>query len=235
MKISTTYKKQADKALTWRDKVAKIGSVVFHPIFLPMLMAYIILASSPFRYPLGTDRFFVPLLITGIFTIAYPLLMLLICLGLGLVKSIELQDRRDRILPYIASMVFVFWAYFMMRKGGDPVIGEISILTHHNPLFEAMFLGIFFTLVLLLLATLFWKVSAHSASSVALILLVYHITPYANVSVLSWFILSVVIAALSAAFRLHLRAHDLGQIIIGWVLGISGMSLGFYVVFNLLS
>jgi len=235
LKTSITYKNQADKALSWRDGLAKIGSVIFHPIFLPMLMAYIILATSPFRYPFGTDRFLVPLLVTGIFTIIYPLITLLICWGLGLVKSVFLQDRRDRILPYVACSVFMFWAYFMMRKGGDPVIGEIQILTHHNPLFEAMFLGIFFTLVLLLLVTLFWKASAHASSSVAVVMLVYHIAPYSNISVLSWFILSVVIAALSAAFRLHLRAHDLGQIIIGWVLGIAGMSLGFYVVFNLLS
>ena len=215
------------------QRLAQGISIAFHPIFIPMAMAYVILETSPFRYPIGDYRFIVPLLLTGIFTIIYPIFMLLICRGLGLVKSADLRERRDRIVPYIATSCFIFWAYFMMRKGSDPVIGQIDILTHHNPLFEAMYLGVFFTLVLLLLSTLFWKVSAHSASSVALVLLVYHIAPYSNESVLPWFIASVLIAGFSAASRLYLKAHSIEQIIAGWFLGIVGISLGFYWVFDL--
>ena len=215
------------------QRLAQGFSIVFHPIFVPIVMAYVILDTSPFRYPIGDYRFFVPLLLTGIFTIIYPIFMLLICRGLGLVKSVDLRERRDRIVPYIATSSFVFWAYFMMRKGSDPVIGQIDILTHHNPLFEAMFLGVFFTLVLLLLCTLFWKVSAHAASSVAFVLLVYHVAPYSNESVLPWFIASVLVAGFSAASRLYLKAHSIEQIIVGWLLGVVGISLGFFCVFNL--
>ncbi|MGC6420316.1 MAG: phosphatase PAP2 family protein [Chitinophagales bacterium] len=215
------------------QRLAHMLSIAFHPIFIPMAMAYVVLDTSPFRYPVGDYRFIVPLLLTGIFTIIYPIFMLLICRGLGLVKSVDLRERRDRIVPYIAISSFVFWAYFMMRKGSDPVIGQIDILTYHNPLFEAMFLGVFFTLVLLLLCTLFWKVSAHAASSVAFVLLVYHLAPYSNESVLPWFIVSILVAGFSAASRLYLKAHSLEQVITGWVLGIVGMSLGFFWVFDL--
>ena len=50
------------------QRLAQGLSIVFHPIFIPLAMTYIILETSPFRYPMGDYRFIVPLLLTGIFT-----------------------------------------------------------------------------------------------------------------------------------------------------------------------
>ena len=46
----------------------------------------------------------------------FPMLVVALLKGLGFSKSIQLSTQKERIVPYIASITFFFWTYYVFRS-----------------------------------------------------------------------------------------------------------------------
>jgi hypothetical protein len=131
---------------------AKVISYVFHPLFVPVYLGWFMVyvlrlfpALDPWRKTMLLIQFFVS------YTLL-PLMTVLIAKALGFVQTIYLNTQKDRIIPYIASMIFYFWMWYVSKNLGFPVESVVFSLG----VFLATCLGVFFNT--------YFKVSMHALS-----------------------------------------------------------------------
>jgi hypothetical protein len=81
----------------------------------------------------------------------FPLLSVVLLRALGFLDSIYLHTRKDRIIPYMASGIFFFWAYTVFKKQ------EI-----YPPIMATFILGVFLAASAALIANIYYKISMHA-------------------------------------------------------------------------
>ena len=97
--------------------LARILSYVFHPLLIGVLMAFYLIYLHP-SYFLGfSEKSKLLKLMTVINNnVFFPMLVVALLKGLGFSKSIHLSTQKERIVPYIASITFFFWTYYVFRS-----------------------------------------------------------------------------------------------------------------------
>lgn len=97
--------------------LARVLSFVFHPLFIGVLMAFYLIYLHP-SYFLGfSEKSKLLKLMTVINNnVFFPMLVVALLKGLGFSKSIHLSTQKERIVPYIASITFFFWTYYVFRS-----------------------------------------------------------------------------------------------------------------------
>lgn len=118
----------------------------------------------------GKDRTMV-FLIYLFNSLVLPLLVVVLCKLLGFAGSLYLRTQKERIIPYVACIIFFFWTFYVFRnKAGTPVV------------LAEMSLGIFLAASLSFIANAFFKISMHATAiggAIGLfIALLYNATPY---------------------------------------------------------
>lgn len=132
--------------------VAHFFSVVFHPLFIPLIGAWFLAFVQPgyFTGMPPNDRILI--LIQVVFnTIFFPALTVLLLKALGFIKSIFLPTQRDRIVPYIATNIFYFWMFYVFHN--QPEIPNI-LTSFIFAAFLASSAG--------LLSNIYFKISMHA-------------------------------------------------------------------------
>jgi len=149
----------------------------------------------------------------GVFVCLLPVAYIAWMVSRGKITDIHMQVRRQRILPFMFSIVSTAIAWQMLRLMGAP-----SLL----PLFALFSL---IQIVIMLAVTLVWQISIHSMSITCAVL-----TAGALYGVVPALILSPLIPVVGAA-RIKLRRHTLAQVIAGSVVG-GILTFGMFLTLN---
>lgn len=124
----------------------------------------------------------------------------------GQLTSLELHLRSERVQPYLVSLLCGLMAWLWLRLGMAPAL--LTLLA-----------GVGVVQVVLLLAvTLFWKISAHSASVAGLVMLALSLFGAAALPLVA------LVPTVSWA-RVYLRRHSHMQVLAGALLGAGLMGL----------
>ncbi len=140
-------------------------------------------------------------------TALIPIIVIYSMYKLKLVKSVELEDKKERTIPYIITIIFYLSCYFMFRKNELPTLLHVFILAATV------------VLTLTFIINFFWKISAHMMAIGALAASIYVMGVRFDVDVNFYFIISVFVAGLLGFSRLKLDAHTSPQIYIGFFVG----------------
>lgn len=187
---------------------ARLVSGVFNPLLMP-IYAFLLLFSfqAYFSFIIPLQAKLMMLLVLLINTAVLPLLSLLALKRMGLVTSLNLEKREERLYPLLLGTVLLYLSWILFRKLNLPGL-------YSNFLFGA-------TLLTLLILIISWKykISMHMASvgGVLGMLLGLHIQGYA--SALPLIALGLVISGITGSARLILRAHTPDQVYTGFLLG----------------
>jgi hypothetical protein len=87
---------------------AKVISVIFHPLFIPVYISCFLLYYTPLFPQFTDDNKLLLLLRFLIMYTVFPLVTILLAKGLGFVQSIYLRTQKDRIIPYVACGMYYF-------------------------------------------------------------------------------------------------------------------------------
>jgi len=134
--------------------IAKVISYVFHPLFVPVYIAWFLITVQPYLFASFTPA--EKLLAIVRFFIMYsffPLVTVLLAKGLGFLNSIYLKTQKERIIPYIACGVYYFWMCYVLRN--QPQFSK-EVVQLSMAIFIASSLG--------LMANIIMKVSMHTIS-----------------------------------------------------------------------
>src|SRR5437868_3255275 len=96
---------------------AHLFSYIFHPIFIPLYVYYFLAFVHPTYFSGFSVSGKVRVLISfALNTVFFPAITVFLLKGLGFIESIYLRTQKDRIIPYISSMIFFFWTQYMLRE-----------------------------------------------------------------------------------------------------------------------
>ncbi|HET7898760.1 MAG TPA: hypothetical protein VFL47_13845, partial [Flavisolibacter sp.] len=99
---------------------AKLISYLFHPLFVPVYVGWFFVRVLRLFPALDSGRQSMLLIQFFVNYTLLPLVTVLIAKGVGFIDSIYLKTQRDRIIPYLAVMIFYFWVWYVFRNQGFP-------------------------------------------------------------------------------------------------------------------
>lgn len=191
--------------------IAKSLTVLFHPILYPtygfLLLFY---AKLPFRVLLNPQAKQYILVLVLLNSFIVPLLLLLILKSRGLITSLKLENKNDRIYPLFIGLLFYAMSYFLISKLN--ILEVYSYVFFLASLLSIISIGINF----------FFKISLHSLGAAAFSAALLVINFVYGFDLKFAQILALVLTGIIASSRLILKAHKPSQVY-------SGLFVGFFV------
>lgn len=189
-------------------------SILFHPLFITTYVLVFLMYIHPAAFE-GVDRHIKNLRLFSIilFTIFFPFFSLFLAWRLKLIKQLLLESRQDRLVGFIVTMFFYFWASYVFRNLPDT-----------PPVAAHFILGTFLAVCGAWMCTIFYKISLHAVAMGGLIcfsILFGRIDPFVSGVYLT---IPILIAGFVCTSRLILGAHNRFEMITGFFVGILAQS-----------
>ncbi len=188
--------------------IARFLSVLLHPLVMPTCTVWLALTVDPrmgYFLPPGSRWMLLGML--ALMTIVFPITSALLLQRTGLVTSLEMPTRQERIAPFVMTLVYYCMAYYLLRQ--TPV----------HPAVLAAFVGILGALFATLAITLRWKISAHMVGVGGLVGAITGIAMIHALPLIPVIAVLVLIGGVLGTARLLSSDHTQGQIIAGAALG----------------
>ncbi len=184
-------------------------SYLFHPILIPLYSVVYLMATNPFRYhDLTTNVGGYVAIYLLMYTVVLPMIAMLFMRRLGLVKSMQLHERGERLLPLMIMTFFFFSAYLAINK------------SEFHPDIAKVLLAASIAIILAYVVTAFSKkISLHTIGMGALVAVVMYSSTFAVYSMYVILFAIIVIAGLVGTARLYLNAHTPREVYQGYFLG----------------
>jgi hypothetical protein len=131
---------------------AKIISYVFHPLFIPTYVFVFLVYQVPYEFA-GITPYQLQLRVFSIFwlTAFFPAFAVFLLWRLKFSESIFLRTQKERIVPYIITMFFYWWMYYLSRN-----------FTDQPAVLKFFYMGIFVSTVFGLMLNNYFKISLHA-------------------------------------------------------------------------
>jgi hypothetical protein len=188
---------------------ANFFSYIFHPSFVPIYVIVFFVYAHPSYFSGFSEKSKLQtVLISIINLVAFPLLTVALLRAVGFIDSIFLRTRKDRIIPYMASGIFFFWAYTVFKKQ-----------EMYPPIMSTFILGVFLAASGALIANIYFKISMH-AIGVGGWLGIFWVIARENSMLMTWSLAGVLlISGLVCTARLLVSNHTQKDIYTGIALG----------------
>jgi hypothetical protein len=193
----------------WIRLLAKILSYIFHPLFIPLYLTYFILEIRSYQFA-GINEWTktLKLLLVAITCCFMPLVSVLLLRALNFIDSIYLRTQRDRIAPYIISMIFYFSTWYFFKK------------EHEVPELVSMTLAIFNASVAGFLLNISMKVSMHAIAMGVMTTFVAILAFHETVNLSLYLSVALLISGIVCTSRLIVSDHRPAEIYIGFIAGV---------------
>lgn len=197
--------------------LANAVSYIVHPSIMPAVGIYTILHIFRYTFP---DILYQRVLIMAIVgTYILPLITTVVLLKLGYISSLKMKKTEDRKMPFLFSAVFFYFSAQLL-KSLDAI-----------PLLYLYLMGATISVFMLLLLLSYIRVSAHTAGAsglMALLIILQATTGSFSVHFLG---VGLLLLGIVGWARLHLSAHTLTEVLIGYLVGALPFTL-LYLVFQ---
>jgi membrane-associated phospholipid phosphatase len=198
--------------------VAKLVSYLFHPLFLPTYIFFWVLLRLPFEFAGITPLTLFARKITVFWMTAFfPAFSVFLLWRLKFIANIFLKTQKERIAPYIITMIFYWWMWYLSRNFTDQPI-----------VLKFFFFGIFTSTIFALIINSFFKISMHAMGIGGALAFVIITGFYYGVYLGTDITIMVLLAGLVCTARLLLGHHNNLQIYAGLILGILCQLIGYW-------
>lgn len=188
---------------------SRVVSYIFHPVFMPTIMAILVsyLNRSAFA-ALDMPHRMQLLGNIALNTIFFPILSTLLLKALGFIKSIQMHESKDRIIPLIATMIFYFWAYLIMKNVQAPLSLRVLML------------GAFWGVIAVFIANIFIKISMHTAAAGGVLGIVLVVMMISHINLFLPLLVALLIGGIIGTARMVLQAHKPSEVWLGYLVGV---------------
>ena len=187
--------------------LAKLLSRLLHPIFIPTITLAII-STKFLNIIILSNQLNIVIIGTVIFTLLFPLLSILYLLFTKRIKSLQIEEKEERILPIIFTIIWMLIGYYFLGN-----------ILEYAPVVNSIYLGMIATLGITLLITKYWKISLHMAA-IGGCFGVFLNLQYIYGGVINYVIFILILSGLLGYSRAILKAHNMRQIYSGFLLGV---------------
>ncbi len=199
------------------SRTAKFISWVFHPLFVPLFTLVLLFQQEYYFVLILTPeaKWFIAAIVF-LNTCIFPALLMLFFKWRGLISSLHMPEKEERVFPYIMMSVFYYLTYYLFSELKLPDVFFIYIS------------GATVLIISILLINFIWKISVHmaamgaAAGAFAGMAILYELPV---MHVLVWLIAA---AGFTGFARLKLKAHSPAQVYGGYLLGFAVLFASFY-------
>ncbi|MCM1489518.1 MAG: hypothetical protein NC095_01635 [Muribaculum sp.] len=183
-------------------------SWIFVPLLMPVYGILLIFNLSILSLASFQTKLFFTLVVLGV-NFVFPMATVLMLKKMGLIQDIGLNGRRERLIPYIITIICLGGtAWFLYYKGA--------------PLWVAMFFaGGTLTAIINMTVNFRWKISAHAAGIAGIVAMLIQITKegFPMPGMTWWIVGSILLAGMLCSARVWLGRHTLPQVLAGSAVG----------------
>lgn len=194
----------------WLKILSEAYSIVLYPMLMPVYGIVLFCAGAVQITP-TLPKAYIWLCIGGtvVLTLVIPLLLLVYMKYKGRIASLYLDNRNERTMPYIYTVVcYGFWAYFLRGTMGLP------------NLMLWIALGAMVALGIVTVVNRWWKISAHLTGMGGLLGGVCSYALYYSMLPSSLLVFLLFAALLLMYARIYLEAHTPLQVVCGMLVGL---------------
>lgn len=193
--------------------LAQIISYAFHPLIMASIAVLILFNSGHYLSIVNAESRDTIYSIFFILTFVLPALFIPVLFYFQIISNLEIDIRKERLLPLFSTTIIYALAYYFMDRVGMPSI-----------LIKLVFSSIV-VLILCTIITVFWKISLHSTALGGLFGFVIFIGVNSNLNVLLVGFIIILVAGLVGSSRLYLERHNPWQVYVGFLTGIAAVYL----------
>ena len=198
--------------------VAKIISYVFHPLFVPVYIAWFLITVQPYLFGSFTPtEKIITVLRFFIMYSFFPLVTVLLAKALGFLDSIFLKTQKERVIPYIACGIYYFWMCYVLRNQ-DQFSKEVVQLS----------MAIFIASSIGLLVNIYMKVSMHAISVGVMITFILLLAFLTDANYGFYIAIAFLLAGTVSSARLINSDHYPVEVYAGLVVGIVAQLVAYY-------
>ncbi|WP_163518152.1 hypothetical protein [Gelidibacter japonicus] len=182
-------------------------SYIFHPLLMPLLGVIFYFSKTPRFIPEPVMK--AKVFSITILTIILPILLYFLLKTIKKVESLELKTSKERIIPLTLSALIIFLILKRVLS-----YDEIPELYYY-------YLGILFsTLTCLVLAILKFRASIHMIGSAGFFMFAVALSIHFKININGTIALMCIVMGGIATSRLHLKAHNNTELLIGFFVGL---------------
>lgn len=210
-------------------------SIIFHPLLIVTYMALVLLWTNPFafgwRHVAESGTLMIIIFMT---TVTLPAIAIFMMKMLGWITSFELENRHERIGPYIVGGIMYLSLYLhLVRAETFPVSLQIAVLGTLVGLWTCFFINNF------------KKVSVHAAGMGGLVAMVAltktdfgynqaHIGLIGGANLIvpidTLLYASILMAGMVCTSRLILKVHVLKEVYLGLIVGLVSILVAYFIL-----
>ncbi|MBE9510091.1 MAG: PAP2 family protein [Bacteroidetes bacterium] len=187
---------------------AKIISIIFHPMFMPVYGILILFNSGIFLSYLPGPVKRIVIIIIVVNTIILPLSLVPFYLSQKVIKSIHVITSRERIIPLTMNSIFFYLGFYLLNRLQVP------------DLIKTYFLASFSVVVVSLFVSLKWKISIHMIGIGGLTGAIISLSLYLGVDMKAVWMGLILCSGLIGFARLELNRHTPAQVYSGFLTGL---------------
>ena len=189
--------------------ISHVISTVFQPLLMPTYGVMLLFMYTYFGVAYS-NRFWHVVTPIMLFSFVIPGILIYLLLRIGLISDLSLKVRKERFYPYFITLLSYSAMVIFYYKAQMPTW------------FITMMAGSIAIMIIAILITLVWKISAHMFGVGGLVGGVMSVCYYVEHSNPYWLFIGLFILAGSVGTsRLILKRHTLAQVIAGFLLGFS--------------
>lgn len=191
------------------ERIAKVISVIFHPLLIPTYaLALLLNINTHFTLVLPENYRYLTILFVFLTSFAMPALIMLILLKIGTIKSLQMETRQERVIPLFVVAVFFYATYFLIKQG--PYFAFYNIFL----------LGATLLVIISLFINYFTKISIHMVALGGAFGTFAGFALTVNQDLYYLLSLIILVAGVTGFARLKLNAHSPAQVYGGFILGV---------------
>jgi hypothetical protein len=197
---------------------AKFISYIFHPLFVPTFFFAFLMYTLPYKFE-GVTDWQLKLKLFSVFwlTAFFPAFAVFLLWKLKFSESIFLRTQKERIIPYVITMFFYWWMYYLSRNFKDQPID-----------LKFFYFGIFIATSLGLIVNNFIKVSLHAMGISGLLMSILLVSIHYDAVNLSWFIVTLFLSAIVVSARMIVSDHTKQELLVGFGIGLFTQLIAYF-------
>ena len=189
-------------------RTAKVISILMHPVLMPTYALVLIFRLSNYLdYTTPSSVKMALFLIVVFNTLIMPVVISWLLLKRGLIRSFNMEQREERMVPFIFNTVLMMIAYYM--------ISQISI----PKIFSMLLLGAAASVVLAIIINLKWKVSIHMIGIGGIVGMFFGMSTFLLIDLRFPILISLLVAGLIGTARMAMGSHKPAQLYVGFFIG----------------
>lgn len=201
--------------------LAQLISWIFHPVFVPMMVVFFLVYIHPYLFAGFTpfNKMRIVAMAFVCFTL-FPLVTVLLLKGLKFIDSLYLRTQRDRVIPFIACMIWYFWAAYVWLNYGKTSGG--TDIPKEAILFAA---ASFTSTIIGLMLNIKMKISLHAIAMGIVVCLFILMAISQPLHYGGWLSIVFLVTGLVGTARLIVSDHTQAEIYMGLLTGIVSVLL----------